>query len=223
MNTLVQDQSAAEGPGFAGPDSGRLPRRPRRRYLTKSSLVLTAAVTSAVGFYAGVRVEKGQVSSSGAGSTPGGSFSALAARLRSGGATGAVAGTGATGAGGAGRGASAGGPPAGLLGGGAASGGAGASAGTVASVSGSTLYVTDASGNTIKVRLSSSTNVTKSLGVGRSALRPGDTVVVRGVKNARGTLVAASLSDSGKASGSRTGSTTGSGGSGLSSLFSSGG
>lgn len=224
MNTLAYDQRATSPEGAGDPlDSERLPRRPRRRYLNKRSLALTAALTCAAGFYAGVRVEKGQFS--GTSSTSGSSaLSALAARFRSG--AGAARGTGA----GAGAGAAGGG----FAGAAGAGGASGSSFGTIASVNGRTLYVSDATGNTIKVRLSSTTKLTKSLAVARSSLHPGDTVVIRGVKNSSGTLVAATVSDTGAGATSSSGSggsgssgSSGSGssggGSGLSSLFSSGG
>ena len=59
----------------------------------------------------------------------------------------------------------------------------GATFGTVSSISGNSLYITEASGNTVKVTLSSATKVTKNVGVGKKAVRPGDTVVVAGAKN----------------------------------------
>jgi hypothetical protein len=107
-------------------------------------------------------------------------------------------------------------------------------------VRGGTIYVTDSSGNTVKVKLSSSTRISKNLSVGRKSVRPGDTVVIQGVKNSSGAVVAASLIDSGAGSGlfggggaSASGSGSGSGGSGagtgagsnsgVGSLFSSGG
>jgi hypothetical protein len=64
-------------------------------------------------------------------------------------------------------------------------------------VSGNTIYLTDTSGNTVKVTLSSSTKLTKSLGVSKSSLHPGDAIVVQGVKNSGGTIVATSVSDTG--------------------------
>ena len=56
----------------------------------------------------------------------------------------------------------------------------GATFGTVSSISGDSLYITEASGNTVKVTLSSATKVTKNVTVGKKAVRPGDTVVVAG-------------------------------------------
>jgi Domain of unknown function (DUF5666) len=218
MNTLANDQREEDGSVLGDTDEdGRLPQRPRRRYLSNRSLVLSAAVACAAGFYAGVRVERGQLSGSNS-STGGATLSTLAARFRAGGA-GPAAGVGATAAG-AGAAATGAGAAAGRL------GSAGGSFGTIASMSGRSLYLTDTTGNTIKVRLASTTKLTKSLGVSRTALHPGDTVVVRGVKNARGTLVAATVSDTGSGSGS--GGPTGSGRGGgassaVGSLFSAGG
>ncbi len=76
-------------------------------------------------------------------------------------------------------------------------GGGSASFGTVSSISGKTLYVTDTSGNTIKVTLSPATKVTKSVGVSAKSVHPGDTVVVSGIKGSGGTVQAATVSDSG--------------------------
>jgi Domain of unknown function (DUF5666) len=226
-------------------DAGRMPRRPRRQLFNKRSAALAAVVACAAGFYAGVRIEKGQLGSS---SSTGGLASALAS-LRSGaaggrgagatsaaggaaaggtaagGATGATrSGTGAGGRGGAAAsGTAAGGAGAAFAGGGF--GGGSASFGTISSVKGSSIFVTDSTGNLVKVKLSSATKITKSLGVRRSSLHPGDTVVIRGLKNSNGTLTATTVSDSGNSS-AGTGSSGSSGSSGrsaLSSLFSSGG
>jgi hypothetical protein len=229
MNTTTLRSRQAGPPVGSAPDDGRLPARPRRGYLNRWSLILTAAAACAAGFYGGVRIEKGQLamSSTAAGAGP----SALAGRFR---APGAGPGAGATA--GAGGGATAGAPagasgsaarPGGFTPGpGAAAGpGGGGSFGTIASVRGKAVYVTDSSGNTVKVRLSSATKITKSLGVSRSSLHPGDTVIIRGAANSSGTLVAATVSDSGaatRASGSGSSGASGGGG-GLGSLFSAGG
>ncbi|MGI8715549.1 MAG: DUF5666 domain-containing protein, partial [Solirubrobacteraceae bacterium] len=106
------------------------------------------------------------------------------------------------------------------LGAGRGAPGGGASFGTVQSIDGDTLVLNEASGNTVKVRLSSATKVSKSEAVKHSAVRPGDTIIVAGAANSRGTLVAASVTDSGAGAGSRTAGTgaagTGAGGSGSS-------
>ena len=105
-----------------------------------------------------------------------------------------------------------------------------ASFGTVASVKGKTIYVTDTSGNTVKVKLSSATKISKTESVSRHAIRPGDTVIVSGVPASGGATNAATITDSGnRSSGSTSSGSSGSGsggsgsGSAVGSLFSSGG
>lgn len=206
MDTMTLDQREADPR-----DDEPLPRRPRRQFLNRRSAALAALVTCAVGFYAGVRVEKGQMSSTSTGLRLPGTAGAGATR-----ASGAGTRT-------AGGGARTGGFP-GFAGG--AVGGGSASVGTVASVNGKTLVLTETSGNTVRVRLTSSTKISKSQSVSRKAVRPGDAIVVQGAANKQGTTVAASLTDTGAsgASGSSAGG-SGSGGSrgGVGSLFSSGG
>jgi hypothetical protein len=165
-----QDFETSEQAPFAPPG------RPRRRFFNRKSATLAAIITCAAGFYAGVRVEKSQLSSTASAATT--SAAGVATGARTGAGAGAFAGRFGGGAGGAG-------------------GGGNASIGTISSVSGNTIYLTDSSGNTVKVTLSSSTKLTKSLGVPKSSLHPGDAIVVQGVKNSGGTLVATSVSDQG--------------------------
>jgi hypothetical protein len=193
-----------------------LPRRPRRQFFNRRSAALAALITCAAGFYAGARVEKGQVTSS---STPLRLPGAAGARPSG---AGGAAGAGASGAGGA---AQAGGArPGGLPG----FAGGNASMGTVASINGRTLVLTETSGNTVKVRLSSSTKITKSQPVSRHAVRPGDTIIVQGAPNSNGTTVAASVTDSGAGSGGASAGSSSArsgasgGGSAVGSLFSGG-
>ena len=188
-----------------------VPNRRRRQFFNRRSAALLALITCAAGFYAGIRVEKGQLSGSSSTTrafTPpalGGTStrsSASASGSRSGAPTGFPGG--------------AGGFP------GAALAGGNASIGTVSNVDGNTIYISDSSGNTIKVTLSSATKITKSLTVSKHSLRPGDSVVIRGLKNGKGTLAATSISDSGATTtgtGNRSGS---SGSSAVNSLFGSG-
>ncbi len=191
-----------------------MPRRPRRQFLTRTSALLFALIVGGACFYAGVRVEKGQLSSSSA--SPVSAFAAAASR---GGATGARGTAGRLGGasslltrGGAGG---LSGFLAGRFGGG--------TFGTVSSVNGRTLVVTETgTGNAVKVKLSSATAVTKSENVGASSIRPGDSVTVQGVKAKNGTLAATSVSDSGNRS-AGTGTSSSSSGSAVSSLFSGGG
>src|SRR5208283_3720096 len=116
-----------------------LPRRPRRRLLSTLPLALLGVLLAVCGFIVGVLVEKGQGSSS---SSAAGSASSLASRFE-------ALRAGASGTSGA---------AGGLFG-----AGAGATAGTVAYISGDTLYVTSAEGNTVKVTTSPGTTVTKTV------------------------------------------------------------
>jgi Domain of unknown function (DUF5666) len=160
------------------------PGRPRRRFFNRRSAALAAVITCAAGFYAGIRVEKGQLAST----------ASAATTSATGGAAGARTGAAAGGSAATGSGAAGGFPGAARFGGGA---GGNASLGTISSVNGSTIYLTDTTGNTVKVALSPSTKLTKSLSVSKGALHPGDSVVIQGVKNSSGTVVATSVSDSG--------------------------
>ncbi len=246
METYTPDQREEDWDAYEDEPKTEtaLPRRARRQFFNRRTAALGALITCAIGFYAGIRVEKSQLSdaSSSVASGGGGRAAGLAALLgrggaaRTAGATGSGAAGGATGARGA-SGAGAGGfAGAGAFAGtgGAGAGGAGAAFGTVASVNGKTILVTDISGNTVKVKLSSSTKITKNQSVSRHAIRPGDTIVVTGVGGSGGTTTAATITDSGNRSGgSGSGSGSGSGGSGsgsgsggnsaVGSLFSSGG
>jgi hypothetical protein len=181
--------------------TGQRPRRRRRQLLTWRSAALGAVAACAVGVYAGIRLEKGQLAGSGTTAA-------------------STAGTGRGGAGSRGglaalfSGASRG---RGLASGGAGGGAAGnASFGTVTSLSGKTLYVTGASGNTVKVKLSGATKISKTQSAPRSAIHPGDTVVVQGVGGPGGTVAAAAVTDSGtRAAGAfGTGGAGGAGGAG---------
>jgi hypothetical protein len=127
------------------------PGRPRRRFFNRKSAALAAAITCAAGFYAGVGVEKSQLASAATTTT----------------ASAPPAGATLQGSTAPGSGARAGFP-------GAARGGANASIGTVSSVNGKTVYLTDTTGNTVKVTLSSATKITKSESVSKASVRPGD-------------------------------------------------
>ncbi len=65
--------------------------------------------------------------------------------------------------------------------------------GTVTDIIGNTLYVTDSSGSLVKVSLSSSTTVSRNAKASLSALKPGDSVVVSGVKTSNGQMTASSI------------------------------
>jgi len=70
-------------------------------------------------------------------------------------------------------------------------------AGTVTDIIGNTLYVTNASGALVAVKVSSTTTIDRNAASSLSALKPGDTVTVQGpTKN--GSVQAASISDTAK-------------------------
>ncbi len=69
-----------------------------------------------------------------------------------------------------------------------------AATGTVTEIKGSTLYVTNSSGNLVEVTLTPSTTVTRDAKTIWLGLTPGDTVVVQGTTAKNGTVTAASIS-----------------------------
>jgi hypothetical protein len=73
----------------------------------------------------------------------------------------------------------------------------GATTGTVTSVSGSTLYVTNSSGNLVKVTVGTSATVSRNAKSSLGALQVGDTVVVQGSKASNGSVTATSVSATG--------------------------
>ncbi len=170
-------------------DEEELPRRPRRRLLAPLPLALLAILLIACGFIGGALVEKGQQSSSSAGG-----LSSRFAALRS--ATSATAAGSVASAGSSARGFAAGG----------GFGGAGLTTGEVAYIVGSTLYVTNSEGTTIRVNTSGGSTVTKTVKSTVSAIHPGETVVVTGSTGKNGAISAESI---------KIGSTSG----GLGSLF----
>jgi hypothetical protein len=183
------------------PDEELSPR-PRRRLLGAGgnpiALGLAVVLLIACGFIGGVLVEKGQTSSS---TTAGSGLAGFASRFASLRGSGSGTGVGGTQTGGkTGAGALAG----------AFGGAGGATVGEVSFVSGSTLYVTDAEGNTVKVATSAASSITKTVKTDVHGIHPGETVVVRGSKGANGAVDAESIS---------VGGAGGTAGGGLASLF----
>ena len=191
-------------------DAFALPTRQRRQFLNRRSAALLALITCAAGFYVGIRVEKGQLSSSS--STTGG----FTPPALGGSSTRSPSSTSGS------RSSTPSGFPGGAGGFPGALGGGNASIGTISSVDRNTIYITDTSGNTVKVTLSSATKITKSVGVSKRSLHPGDSVVISGLKNKSGVVAAASISDSG-ASGSGGASSSGGAGSSRTSSGAAGG
>jgi Domain of unknown function (DUF5666) len=176
----------AEGDGLT---AGLLARRRRRLPLLTAVLVLALAMGAA--FAAGAEAQKRWGGASG--STANGTASSDAAS-RFGGARAASGFTPPAGfTRGAGRSGGLGG-----LGGFGGTGGAG-TVGTVTLIKGSTLYVTDASGNTVLVRTSPSSRVTKTVAGTIRTVHPGDTVAVSGTRAANGSYRATRIAITGAA------------------------
>ncbi|MEA2253536.1 MAG: hypothetical protein QOG70_3778 [Solirubrobacteraceae bacterium] len=151
-----------------------LPARPRRR-LRPVTVVLAAVLVAAGGFVAGALVQKhegGGTAAAATGRGAGGGFAASAGARRAGAGGGAGAG-GAAAAGGA--------------------AGAGATVGQVSVVDGSTLYVTGAQGNTVRVRPAPGATVTRTVRSSARSIRPGETVVVQGTTTRSGAISATSI------------------------------
>ena len=196
MNASSPQQVAAEP--YDDYDDGFddvLPVRPRASYLTPLTALLMALILGGVGFYVGVRVEKSKTSSGGAGTGFARAF------------TGAT--PGGTSSSGKSSSATAGGLPTGLASRFAAGGfGGGGTSGSVSSIDGNTIYVKETGGNTVKVKLSSATKITKSEGVSRKKLYPGDTVSFAGSTASNGTVHATTVTDSGASASSNSASTS---------------
>jgi Domain of unknown function (DUF5666) len=141
-----------------------LPARPRRRLVTPPVIGISAVLLAALGFFAGVEVQKGQAGPSSA-------------------AAGAPAAGGAAGT--AGRPGGIGGP-----GGGFANAPGDVTFGTVSSKDGHYLYVKDSNGTTIKVRVSSNSTINRTAKAKAAEIHPGDTVVVQGSQSKNGTVSA---------------------------------
>ncbi|HEV3322819.1 MAG TPA: hypothetical protein VG147_11615 [Solirubrobacteraceae bacterium] len=189
-----------------------LPPRPRRRLLgtggNPSFLALLGVLLIACGFIGGVLVEKGQTSPS-SGTSASGLASRFAALRGAAGAGSTTTGSGSTSTGvGGGGGATGGGGFAGRFG-----GAGGATIGEVSYISGGTLYVTNAEGNTVKITTSPASTITKTVKADVHGIHPGETVVVRGPKGTNGAVSAESISVS----------ATGVTGGGLGALFGGGG
>lgn len=162
-------------------DAEELPPRPRRRVFGAGgnpvALALLGVLLLACGFIGGVLVEKGETSSS----SGAGAVSGLASRF-------AALRAGASGTGGRSSTTGGGSGFAAALGGGARP-----TAGTVAYLAGSTLYVTNSEDDTIKVNTSAATSVTKTVKASVSAIHPGETVTVTGTSGSGGSLSAESI------------------------------
>jgi hypothetical protein len=181
---------------------GAAPRaRSRRKLVTPLTVGLCGLLLATAGFIVGVQVQKGQQGSGGGGGGGGGGAAAAgaggrAAFARAGGAGGGRGGFGG-GAGAAGGAAGAGA----AAGAGGTTGAAAANAPTIGSVAnkkGSTLYVTNTDGTTVKVRTNAQSKVTRNAAASPKGIYPGDTVVVQGTKDKNGNLVATQITATSK-------------------------
>jgi hypothetical protein len=182
QETTVQAYAAApSGPPAYEPDDwleepDELPRRPRRRLFGTGAnpifLALLGVLLIACGFIGGVLIEKGETSSSSGAGT--GAAAGLASRFRA-----LRGGAGSTFTGGSA---------------GSSGGFARPTAGTVAYLAGSTLYVTNAEGNTVRVTTSAGTSVTKTVKSSLAGIHPGETVTVTGSTGSNGSVSAESIS-----------------------------
>jgi hypothetical protein len=182
---LDDDVGEYEDDWEPAPEERALPPRPRRRLVTPASALLAAVLIAAAGFIGGVEVQKGQADGGSPTAAAGGGPAALAAGT-----------SGATRGGFAGR-------------GGAQSN---ATIGSVANKRGSTLYVKDSDGNTVRVKTTSHSKINRTATATVGAIHPGDTVVVQGTKSAGGTITATQIN-----------ATSSSAASGLAGLFGGGG
>jgi hypothetical protein len=150
--------------------------RRRRKKLPRLTAALALAVALGAGIVGGIEIQKHYGGSSTTAGTTGGA-TAFASRLAGGR-------TGGFGFGGFGR-----------FGGGAGGG----TAGTVTLIKGSTLYVTEPSGNTVVVHTSPSSRVTKSVSGTVQTIHPGDAVTVTGAQAANGSYTASTITIAGAA------------------------
>ncbi len=165
-----------------GDDEPEFRPRPRRR-AHALTFVLGGAFLIAAGFLGGVVLQKHEDQ----GSTSAAGRNAAASRFAA-----LAAGSGATGTTVAGAGAGSGGRGFGGFGAGGAGGG-GAISGTVKLVDGTNVYLTDTSGNVVKVATGPSSQLTKTDPATTKDVAPGDVVIARGTQNTDGSYTAQTL------------------------------
>jgi hypothetical protein len=162
------------------PPSDLLPAKGRKG-VPKVTAILGVGLLAAATFLAGIEAQKQW----GGSSSNSGRFGGRAAAF----GAGAGAGTGTAGAAGANGGQGAAGAGGGFF----RRGGGGLTTGTVKLVQGSTIYVTTANGNTVKVSVPASTSITKSVTTKLSGVHPGDTVTAVGTASSDGVIKATTV------------------------------
>jgi hypothetical protein len=158
-----QDAPTAVSEGLAAELLAR-----RRKKLPALTAALALAVAIALGLIGGVEAQKHWGASSSATTGRAAAFAGFAGR--GGGAVGGFRGFGAAG------GAAGGGPT-----------------GTVTLIKGSTLYVTDASGNTVLVHTTAASTVKKTVSGTVKSVHPGDSVTVTGTQGTDGSYSATGI------------------------------
>lgn len=153
-----------------------LARAERKPWLTRSTMVLGAAVLVLAGFLGGIEVQKANAPAASA-ANPG-------------------AGRG-TGYGGRGFGAGAGGFGSGQFPQGGTQTAPAATTGKIKLVDGSTVYIETADGDVITVKTTGTTKVTSSTATKLASLKPGASVTVQGQTGADGTVTATSVTAGG--------------------------
>ena len=155
-------------PAGSAPWEEEMPARPVRDKLGRVTIGLLVLVFAAGAFWLGVVTEKHSLSST---------VATNAATTARAGRTGAAA-TGATGAA-------------------AGGGGGGATVGQVKLIDGSNIYVTDSTGNVVKVATTPDSQITVTTSGTAKDVKPGDTVLVTGTTGDDGTVTATAVRDQG--------------------------
>ena len=170
-----------EEDSYLDDDDEWVSQAPRGWRVRGATGVLLLLLFAAAGFWGGSALQKHHDKSSGstAAASAASRFAAFAGRGGTGTATGGRTSGGA-----------AGGTTAGGIGAGFARNG---TAGIVTTIQGSTVYLTDSSGNLVKITTTPASTVTKTVSGTLADLQPGQTVVVQGSKAADGSTTARSI------------------------------
>lgn len=147
----------------------------RKKRLPAITIILALLVAAAAAFYGGIQAQKHWGTNTSSSSLPA-AFAAAARNASTSGGSGARSGLPSLGSGG--------GVPSGFGGFG------GSTSGTVTLIKGSTLYVTEASGNTVLVHTTGTSSVSKTVSGSVKTIHPGDTVTIVGSQGSDGSYTA---------------------------------